>query len=180
MVMYSFVTFREATFCGVPSCVFDKFGCATGEMKKRLRNTDLDDGQSSKEQFYTPIYTPHVVCLVCHRFHISLQNTSGLRETSSTLNPFLPRVQLTYSLQFIYWGPLRTSTECSSSLQTRKIVLAEDKCQRIYMYCISVDGISIAEYPQRSSLHIVKALHIQGDLSVINIILREDWCETAQ
>jgi hypothetical protein len=36
MVMYSFVTpFRETKFCGVPSCVFDKLGCAAGE--KRLR-----------------------------------------------------------------------------------------------------------------------------------------------
>jgi hypothetical protein len=32
MVMYSFVPpFREATFCGVPSCVSDKLGCAAGE-----------------------------------------------------------------------------------------------------------------------------------------------------
>jgi hypothetical protein len=34
MVMYSFVPpFREATFCGVSSCVFDKLWCATGEKK---------------------------------------------------------------------------------------------------------------------------------------------------
>jgi hypothetical protein len=40
MAMYSFVSpFREATFCGVPSCVFDKLGCAAGE--KRLRNTGI-------------------------------------------------------------------------------------------------------------------------------------------
>jgi hypothetical protein len=45
MAMYSFVPpFREATFCGVPSCVFDKLGCATGE--KSLRNTGL--GSSKK------------------------------------------------------------------------------------------------------------------------------------
>jgi hypothetical protein len=32
MAMYSFVhPFREAKFCGVPSCVFDKLGCAAGE-----------------------------------------------------------------------------------------------------------------------------------------------------
>jgi hypothetical protein len=38
--MYSFVPpFREATFCGVPSCVFDKLGCAAG--KKKLRNTAI-------------------------------------------------------------------------------------------------------------------------------------------
>jgi hypothetical protein len=40
MAMYSFEPpFREATFCGAPSCVF---GCAAGE--KRLRNTALDEG----------------------------------------------------------------------------------------------------------------------------------------
>jgi hypothetical protein len=32
MAMYSFVTtLREAKFCGVPSCVFDKLGCAASE-----------------------------------------------------------------------------------------------------------------------------------------------------
>jgi hypothetical protein len=42
MAMYSVVPpFHEATFCGVPSCVFDKLGCATGD--KRLWNTDLED-----------------------------------------------------------------------------------------------------------------------------------------
>jgi hypothetical protein len=41
MAMYSFVPpFRQATFCGVPSCVFDKSVCAAGE--KRLRNTGLN------------------------------------------------------------------------------------------------------------------------------------------
>jgi hypothetical protein len=41
MAMYSFVPpFREATFCGVPSGVFEKLGCAAGE--KWLRNTVLD------------------------------------------------------------------------------------------------------------------------------------------
>jgi hypothetical protein len=40
MAMYSFVLpFREAKFCGVPSCVFHKLGCAAGE--KSLRNTAL-------------------------------------------------------------------------------------------------------------------------------------------
>jgi hypothetical protein len=39
--MYSFVPpFREAKFCGVPSCGFDKSGCAAG--KKILRNTALE------------------------------------------------------------------------------------------------------------------------------------------
>jgi hypothetical protein len=34
MAMYRFVLpFREAKFCGVPSCVFDKLGCAVGEKK---------------------------------------------------------------------------------------------------------------------------------------------------
>jgi hypothetical protein len=34
MVIYSFVPpFREATFRGVPSCVFEKSGCAAGEKK---------------------------------------------------------------------------------------------------------------------------------------------------
>jgi hypothetical protein len=38
MAMYSFVpAFREVTIFGVPSCVFDKFGCAAGE--KRLQDS---------------------------------------------------------------------------------------------------------------------------------------------
>jgi hypothetical protein len=38
--MHSFVPpFREAKFCGVPSCVFDKLGCAAGE--ERLRNSGI-------------------------------------------------------------------------------------------------------------------------------------------
>jgi hypothetical protein len=45
MAMYSSVPiFREATFCSVPSCVFDNLGCAAGE--KRLRNTIMADGLS--------------------------------------------------------------------------------------------------------------------------------------
>jgi hypothetical protein len=41
MAMYRFVSpFREAKFCGVLSCVFDKLGCAVGE--ESLRNTALD------------------------------------------------------------------------------------------------------------------------------------------
>jgi hypothetical protein len=40
MVIYSFVPpFREATFFGVPSCVFDNLRCAAGE--EILWNTDL-------------------------------------------------------------------------------------------------------------------------------------------
>jgi hypothetical protein len=43
MAMYSFVPpFSEATLCGVPSCIFDKSGCAAGE--KRLQNTALEYG----------------------------------------------------------------------------------------------------------------------------------------
>jgi hypothetical protein len=42
MLMHSFVSpFRKAKFCGVPSRVFDKLGCAAGE--KRLRNTDTQN-----------------------------------------------------------------------------------------------------------------------------------------
>jgi hypothetical protein len=34
MTMYSFLSpFRKATFCGVPSGVCDKLGCAVGEPK---------------------------------------------------------------------------------------------------------------------------------------------------
>jgi hypothetical protein len=41
MAMYSLVPpFREAKFCGVPSCAFDKLGSAAGE--KRLRNTGIE------------------------------------------------------------------------------------------------------------------------------------------
>jgi hypothetical protein len=41
MAMYSFVPpFRKAKFCGVPSCVFEKLGCAAGE--ESFRNTVLD------------------------------------------------------------------------------------------------------------------------------------------
>jgi hypothetical protein len=40
MAMYSLVPpCREATFCGVPSCVFDKSWCAASE--KKLQNTAL-------------------------------------------------------------------------------------------------------------------------------------------
>jgi hypothetical protein len=42
MAMYIFVLpFHEATFCGVPSCVFDKSGCAACE--KRFRNTAIEE-----------------------------------------------------------------------------------------------------------------------------------------
>jgi hypothetical protein len=40
--MYSLVpSFREAKFCGVPSRIFDKLGCAAGG--KRLRNTGVHE-----------------------------------------------------------------------------------------------------------------------------------------
>jgi hypothetical protein len=46
MVMFYFVpSLREATFCGVPSYVSDKWGCAVGE--KRLRNTVVSNGDVS-------------------------------------------------------------------------------------------------------------------------------------
>jgi hypothetical protein len=41
MAMYKLAPpFREATFCFVPPCAFDKSGCAAG--KERLRNTGLN------------------------------------------------------------------------------------------------------------------------------------------
>jgi hypothetical protein len=57
MAMYSFVPpFREANFCGVPSCVFDKLGCAAGE--KHLRNTAVnqyeDLGTSTQKAYKIP------------------------------------------------------------------------------------------------------------------------------
>jgi hypothetical protein len=46
MAMYSFVpSFREATFCGVPSCVFDKLRFCAG--KRRLGNTGSEQGQTA-------------------------------------------------------------------------------------------------------------------------------------
>jgi hypothetical protein len=40
MAMYNFLLpFREAKFCGVPSCVFDKLGRAAGE--ESLQNTGV-------------------------------------------------------------------------------------------------------------------------------------------
>jgi hypothetical protein len=40
MIMPSFISpFHEVKFCGLPSCVFDKLGCAIGE--KILWNTAL-------------------------------------------------------------------------------------------------------------------------------------------
>lgn len=48
------------------------------------------------------------------------------------------------------------------------------------VYCISVDDVSIVEYPQHSLLHLVKAIHIQGDFSLIDIILRKEESGSAQ
>jgi hypothetical protein len=48
MAMYIFVPpFREAKFCGVPSRVVNKLGCAAGE--KRLRNTGLESYNSANQ-----------------------------------------------------------------------------------------------------------------------------------
>jgi hypothetical protein len=45
MAMYSFEPrFCEAKFCGVPSCVFDKLGCAAGE--KSLWNTAINNSST--------------------------------------------------------------------------------------------------------------------------------------
>jgi hypothetical protein len=39
MAMYSFIPSREAKFCGVPSCAFEKLRCDAGE--ESLQNTDI-------------------------------------------------------------------------------------------------------------------------------------------
>jgi hypothetical protein len=53
MAVYNSVPpLREAKFCGVPSCVFDKLGCAAGE--RRLRNTAVE---TRKLKFGTLICT---------------------------------------------------------------------------------------------------------------------------
>jgi hypothetical protein len=50
MAMHIFVPpFREAKFCGVLSCVFDKLGCAAGE--KWLRDTALEGTVSTEGSF---------------------------------------------------------------------------------------------------------------------------------
>jgi hypothetical protein len=41
--------FHETKFCGVPSCVFDKLGCAAGE--RRLRNTALGHSAVQLQKF---------------------------------------------------------------------------------------------------------------------------------
>jgi hypothetical protein len=49
MAMYNFVSpFRKAKFCGVPSRVFEKSGCAAGK-KKMLRST--------AKQYYKPCFS---------------------------------------------------------------------------------------------------------------------------
>jgi hypothetical protein len=70
MAMYRFVhPFREAKLCGVPSCVFDKLGCAAGE--KRLRNTGLEQLEKSLLfNFQLPIPRNRRKILYFHRlFH---------------------------------------------------------------------------------------------------------------
>jgi hypothetical protein len=52
MATYNFVPlFHEATFCGVPSCVFDKSGCVAGKKKScgalHYGETALDAGEWS-------------------------------------------------------------------------------------------------------------------------------------
>jgi hypothetical protein len=67
MTVYSFVPpFREAEYCGEPSCVFDKLGCAAGE--KRLRNTELDRDRFLPSPFqftmhYHNIIRRYIVCV---------------------------------------------------------------------------------------------------------------------
>jgi hypothetical protein len=47
--MYSFIPpFYEAKFCGVPSRVFDKLGCAAGE--ESLWNSDSEQKTSTTNQ----------------------------------------------------------------------------------------------------------------------------------
>jgi hypothetical protein len=68
MAMDSFVPhFREATFCGVPSCVSDKSGCAASE--KSLRNTAL--------------YTYHIFYLIYqgHYARGAINKMADLQET---------------------------------------------------------------------------------------------------
>jgi hypothetical protein len=66
MAMYSFVPpFREAKFCGVPSCVFDKLGCAADE--ESLRNTGLMTTLSCDENTGNfPVY--NTSSLNCFRY----------------------------------------------------------------------------------------------------------------
>jgi hypothetical protein len=48
MIMHGFVThFHQAKFCGVPSYVFDKLGCAAGEVSVR-NTTYAAAGETSK------------------------------------------------------------------------------------------------------------------------------------
>jgi hypothetical protein len=62
MAIYSFVPPLEAKFCGVPSCVFDKLGCAMGE--KSLRNTVLDSTRKiGVNGENTEIYSSHYFTL---------------------------------------------------------------------------------------------------------------------
>jgi hypothetical protein len=57
MAMFRFVPpFREAKFFGVPSCVFDKLGCATGEGS--LRNTALSYGRRSETSGSNTFWRP--------------------------------------------------------------------------------------------------------------------------
>jgi hypothetical protein len=88
-VMYSFVLpFREAKFCGVPSCVFDKLGCAA--CGKRLRNTAVIEVKiltpvtrriSSYQNEWPIVITqkPHLLrillCSECDKFRLGTLRT---------------------------------------------------------------------------------------------------------
>jgi hypothetical protein len=64
MAMYSFVPpFRKAKFCGVPSCVFDKLGCAAGE--KRLRNTAIELFTTERKAVYSSKAIMSVILTKC-------------------------------------------------------------------------------------------------------------------
>jgi hypothetical protein len=59
MAMCSFVPrFREANFCGVPSCVFGKLGCSADE--KKLRNTALGDHETKFDVIWCWSFTQNL------------------------------------------------------------------------------------------------------------------------
>jgi hypothetical protein len=60
MAMYIFAArLCEAKFCGVPSCVFEKLGCAAGE--EILRNTGTHLQVHNVLQPIRPTTTYHIV-----------------------------------------------------------------------------------------------------------------------
>jgi hypothetical protein len=57
MAMYSFIPpFREAKFCGVPSCVFEKLGCAAGEKKVAKHWSRLHGATTQKTAIVNKFY----------------------------------------------------------------------------------------------------------------------------